>query len=339
VSRRARTLAFVSLCVVCTVVAVVAVGSAAMRAKAEQDASERAAALVKPTVDRLLAGKEPVLLFRSLDRTDGSKYGRLAIAPLKAGKPGERLLAAQKCERVDLAAGSGLCLGTPGPAGFTAMILDGSLHTIGSVRLAGVPSRTRISPDGRYGGVTAFVSGHSYADVGKFSTAATIIDLQAGKKIGDLEKDFTISLDGQPVTAHDRNFWGITFSRDGDTFYATMATGAETYLIKVSLKSRTGVVIHENVECPSLSPDETRIGYKKAVGHDPPVWRFHVLDLATGKETPLAETQPLDDQIEWLDDERVLYRSGESTWMMAADGSGEPQRWLAAADSPAIVRK
>ena len=86
------------------------------------------------------------------------------------------------------------------------------------------------------------------------------------------------------------------------------------------------------------SADGTRIGYKKAVGHDPPVWRFHVLDLATGRETPLAERQPLDDQIEWLDDDHVLYRSGEATWTMPADGSGAPRRWLAGADSPAIVR-
>ena len=54
------------------------------------------------------------MLFRSLDRADGSEYGRLALAPLAGGRPGERLLAGQKCERVDLAAGRGLCLGDAG---------------------------------------------------------------------------------------------------------------------------------------------------------------------------------------------------------------------------------
>ena len=234
--------------------------------------------------------------------------------------------------------GAGCACGTATPAGFSAKILDGTLTEVGSVRLAGVPSRTRISPDGRYGAVTSFVTGHSYADVGQFSTAATIIDLERGRKVADLERDFAITVDGKRATARDRNFWGVTFSRDGDTFYATMATGGKTYLIKASLRRRTAVSIHVNVECPSLSPDETRIGYKKAVGHDPPIWRFHVLDLATGRETALAETQPLDDQVEWLDDENVLYRSGESTWTVPADGSGAPRRWLAAGDSPAIVR-
>lgn len=336
---RGRTLAFIALCVACAGVAAVAVGSAAMRVKADEQASERAAARVKPSVDKLLGGTEPIVLFRSLERTDGSKYGNVGIAPLTGGVPGERLVTAEKCERIDLQSGRGLCLGTPGPAGFKAKILDGGLREVGSVRLAGVPSRTRISPDGRYGGVTSFVAGHSYADVGQFSTAATVIDLQAGKKYGDLEHDFEITHDGEVVTAQDRNFWGITFSKDGDTFYATMATGGRTYLVKASLKARAGTVIHENVECPSLSPDETRIGYKKAVGHNPPVWRFHVLDLATGKETALSETQPLDDQIEWLDDDHVLYRSGEATWTMNADGSGKPSRWLAGADSPAVIRR
>jgi hypothetical protein len=336
VSRRA--LLFALLCAVCAGVAGVAVVSAAMKAQDDEQASERAAAVARPTIARLLADKHPFVLFRSLDRTDGSQYGRLALAPLAGGKPGERLLAGQKCERVDLAAGRGLCLATPGPTGFKANIVDASLDETGSVRLAGVPSRTRISPDGRYGAVTSFVTGHSYADVGQFSTAATIIDLRAGKKVADLEKDFTITRDGKPVTAHDRNFWGVTFSKDGDTFYATMATGGTTYLIKASLKARTGRTIHENVECPSLSPDETRIGYKKAVGHNPSIWRFHVLDLATGKETALAETRPLDDQIEWLDRDHVLYQAGEATWTVPADGSGSPRRWMAGAGSPAIVR-
>jgi hypothetical protein len=333
-----RGLAFALLCIACLVVAVGAVATAALRTQEEDRRSEQAAAVARPTIARLLDEGQPFVLFRSLDRNDGSTYGRLALAPLEGAAAGERLLAGAKCERIDLAAGRGLCLGTPGPAGFSAKILDGALHEVDSVRLAGVPSRTRVSPDGHYGAVTSFVTGHSYADVGQFSTAATIIDLERGRKLGDLEKDFTITVDGKRATATDRNFWGVTFSRDGDTFYATMATGGHTYLIKASLRRRTGAAIHKNVECPALSPDETRIGYKKAVGHDPPIWRFHVLDLATGRETPLAETQPLDDQIEWLDNKHVLYRSGESTWTVPADGSGAPRRWLAAGDSPAIVR-
>jgi hypothetical protein len=333
-----RTLAFVVLSAACALVVIVAVAAAALNAHKEEQQSKRTAAKARPTVARLLAEKQPFVAFRSLDRDNPSNYGRLALAPLDGDTPGTPLLVGEECERVGVAGGHALCLGPPDPTGFSAKILDRTLQETGSIKLAGVPSRTRISPDGRYGAVTSFVTGHSYADVGAFSTAATLIDLRHGRKLGDLEKDFTITRDGKPVTARDRNFWGVTFSRDGDTFYATMATGGQTYLIKASISQRTGETIHENVECPSLSPDETRIAYKKNVGDNPPVWRFHVLDLATGKETALAEEQPLDDQIEWLDDDTVLYRSGEATWTMPADGSGTPHRWMAAADSPAVVR-
>jgi hypothetical protein len=206
--------------------------------------------------------------------------------------------------------------------------------------IAGVPSRTRISPDGRFAGVTAFLTGHSYAQPGQFSTAATIIDLRAGKVVGDLEKDFKVFDDGKLIGARDRNYWGLTFADDGDTFYATVATGmTNTWLIKGSIKAKRAETIHANVECPSLSPDGTRIGYKKAVGHDPTVWRFTVLDLETGRETPTAETRPIDDQVEWLDDQHLLYRDGETTWVVNADGSGEPRLWMKASDSPAIVRR
>ena len=68
------------------------------------------------------------------------------------------------------------------------------------------------------------------------------------------------------------------------------------------------------------------------------LWRFTVLDLATGKETPLAETRSLDDQIEWLDDHNMLYRNTDSTWTVPADGSGRPRAWLRSADSVVVVR-
>ena len=183
-----------------------------------------------------------------------------------------------------------------------------------------------------------FVAGHSYAAAGAFSTATTLIDLTRGEKITDLEK-FTVTKGGRQVTAVDVNYWGVTFApRDSDRLYATLATGGRTYLIEGSVRRRVAHVIHENVECPSLSPDGTRIAYKHRTGSAEDPWRLTVLNLATMRETPLAETRSVDDQAEWLDDDHVLYGRGGDVWSVPADGSGAPKRFLANADSPAVVR-
>ena len=96
------------------------------------------------------------------------------------------------------------------------------------------------------------------------------------------------------------------------------------------------MTLRRNAECPSLSPDGTRLVYKKLVGN-PPAWRYHVLELATGRETPLPETRAVDDQAEWLDDSHVLYRVEEDVWESPVAG-GRPRLYRQGADSPAVVR-
>ena len=160
--------------------------------------------------------------------------------------------------------------------------------------------------------------------------------MRSGDSIADLET-FTVSDHGRVVDAADVQFWGVTFARDSDTFYATLATGGKTHLIKGSVSGRTAEVIRDNVECPSLSPDGTRIGYKKLIG-DEGKWRLHVLDLATGADVALAETRSVDDQLEWLDDRNLLYHVGDDIWTVPADGSGTPSVYVKHADSPAVVR-
>ena len=207
-----------------------------------------------------------------------------------------------------------------------------------SMDLPGVASRARVSPDGRYGAVTLFVAGDSYAAPGAFSTRTTLIDLASGRRIGDLEQ-FTVTRAGRQVAAVDVNYWGVTFSpRDSDRFYATLATGGKTYLIEGSVSGQTAHVIHENVECPSVSPDGTRLVFKRRTGSSARPWRLTVLDLRTMRETPLAEPRSVDDQAAWLDDDHVLYNVDGSIWTVPADGQGHPTRYVAGAGSPAVVR-
>ena len=122
------------------------------------------------------------------------------------------------------------------PVGARAQIFGPDLRVRHTVQVTGIPSRARVSPDGRYGAVTLFVAGHAY-DPGSFSTQTTIIDLASGQKIADLER-FTVLRGNRQVTAVDVNFWGVTFARDSDRFYATLATGGKTYLIRGSVSQR-----------------------------------------------------------------------------------------------------
>jgi|1185.fasta_scaffold10601_2 hypothetical protein len=332
---RSRAIAFAALAVVCVAAAVTAGALAVVGARKDRAAADRAVAADAPKAGEILSSGRPFAAFRVVDRSHASMYGRMAVAALEGGKPGTPVLAGPACARIAVGAHRGLCLDLLGTQ-MAVDVLDARLRTVHSFELAGIPSRARISPDGRWGGVTAFVVGHAYAAPGTFSTSTTIIDMQAGKPVADLEKDFTVTDGGKAVKARDRNYWGLTFAGDGDTFYATLATGPRTWLIKGSIKGRRAHTIHANVECPSLSPDGTRIGYKKAVSENPKQWRFTVLDLATGKETPLSETRSVDDQLAWLDDGRLLYGDGKQSWVVAADGSGSPRPWLRNADSPTV---
>ena len=279
----------------------------------------------------------PYLVFRTLDRDDPGNYGHLAVAPL--GNLEDRTVSTASCERLHVAGGRGICVQLAGrvPLRYRARILDGDLVPRDSVPLQGFPSRARVSPDGRLGSVTSFVSGHSYAELGVFSTETTIIDLTSGTVVIDNLEDVPIDRDGERVDSIDANLWGVTFAPDSDAFYATLSTGGRTYLVKGSVRGGRMNVVRENAECPSLSPDGDRVVYKKRGGGDG-LWRFTMLDLATMRETPLAETASIDDQVEWIDGGTVAYRNGEALWSVPADGSGRPTRLTSGADSPAAVQ-
>ncbi|MEV6238552.1 hypothetical protein [Lentzea sp. NPDC051838] len=239
------------------------------------------------------------------------------------------------CQRVDVAAGTLVCLrATAVPAQSEIVVLD---RTGERLRLSewGTPSRARVSPSGNVVMWTVFRAGDSYlGGVGTFSTTAGFYDLKRGEHVGSLE-DFTLVIDGAEHTADDVNYWGITFTRDDRTFYATAASGGKTWLVKGSADARVLTSLRENVECPSLSPDGRRVAYKFRTGDR---WRLHVLDLASGADVALAEPQHVDDQPQWLDDAWVAYGRDKAIWKVPASGGGSPELVHADAASPAVAR-
>jgi len=111
-------------------------------------------------------------------------------------------------------------------------------------------------------------------------------------------------------------------------------------------------VIAGDVECPSWSPDGSRIALKRrsasgATGRV--LWRLHVLELASGKETALlTETRNVDDQVEWLNDREIVYSMPDDAqpptaatqlWALAVDGRSAPRAYLRFAYSPAVANR
>ena len=75
-------------------------------------------------------------------------------------------------------------------------------------------------------------------------------------------------------------------------------------------------------------------------------WQLQILDLAAGRETSLSEKRSVDDQLEWLDNNHVLYslpetENGSSAntniWLAAADGASAPRLFLKKAYSPSMA--
>jgi Tol biopolymer transport system component len=314
------------------------------KAHADRDRKRADAPAVVTGGDLATVGKQPRLVFRSTAL--GGEYGKVAMVPL-ANPGGPRTFTPASCERVHATAVDAICLSADRGlvTTYKSQLLDGSWSPTHDLPLTGLPSRARLSRDGSLAATTTFVFGDSYANPGKFSTR-TVVSREDGSTVGDIEK-FRLTVDGKVVTATDKNLWGVTFAADDDTFFATAATGGKTWLVKGSLSAKTIDSVRGDVECPSLSPDGTRVAFKKHGDLPAGKWHLAVYDLGTGTETLLAEQHSVDDQVEWLDNRTIVYglprtaENGAATsdvWQVPADGSGSPQVLVRDAWSPAVVR-
>jgi hypothetical protein len=332
IERTRRIWAFVALCVAAALLAGSYIAFA-VRRSAHTNVPEAADARPATPPAR------PYLMVRS---TAPDSWRRLVLFPL--GTPAAvGYVTELVCERAYLGGNRGVCLVEASQGAITnhsAEIFDESFTVRHRLPLTGLPSRTRVSTDGRRAGITVFEQGHSYAEAG-FSTRTTIIDTIAGRVFADLEQ-FTIWRDGKRFQAADFNFWGVTFAQDGNRFFATLSSGGIKYLIEGNVDAREGRVVRTGVECPSLSPDNTRIAYKHMTDRSGS-WQLRVYDLRTGAETALTmETRSVDDQVEWLDNDRVIYHitgsRGADIWVLRTDGTESPQILREYAYSPALVR-
>ncbi|MFI8964697.1 hypothetical protein ACIGO8_21585 [Streptomyces sp. NPDC053493] len=261
------------------------------------------------------------------------------VARQEPAAPGGRTALGPRCDRFHAAGPTALCLQRrPGmPARSSVLVLDRRLREQRRMSLPGIPNRARVSASGQVLAWTTFATGDSYA-TSAFSTRTSILDLRTGYLIKSIEQ-IPLTLNGRRHHAPDVNFWGVSFAADDNRFYATVATQGRTYLVEGDLRNWSARALKENVECPSLSPDGTRLAYKKKVSADPRApWRLYVLDLATLREHPTAETRSVDDQAAWTGPGTLAYGYDGAVWSVPADGTGAPRRVVARASSPVVPR-
>ncbi len=332
-TRRQRVLLMSAISAIALIVVIVFGALAYAQSKAERSAPNSVAAT---PVTRFSGAR---VEFRNT--AFGADYGKVASVPLD-DPMGARSVSPQLCDRLYSTSKLTMCLTTN-----AGIVTTWTAQQTGSQEqswsLPGVPSRTRISANSQLVAETSFVTGVSYAAVG-FATE-TIIATATGKSYGNIER-FSLLVDGAPVTAADRNIWGVTFTDDNRYFYATAASGGSTWLVRGDLVDRTLTSVQKDLECPSLSPDGTRIAFKKNGGTvSTPVWHIAILDLERMAETIVSREHSVDDQVEWLDDSTLLYghpRPGvvgdSDVWSVPVDGSTAPKVFIEHAWSPSVVR-
>ncbi|MFI6093944.1 TolB family protein [Lentzea sp. NPDC051213] len=259
----------------------------------------------------------------------------------KLAEGGARTQTELACQRFYVAGDSRVCLKLSGPGPSYAAEISRAGQQVKSVALPGIPSRAKVSRSGNVVSWTSFVTGDSYSVPGGFSTRTGFYDVRTGESVESLEH-FAATVEGSPLTARDINYWGLTVGSDDRTFYATLASGGFTWLVKGDLVAKTVTSLRRDAECPSLSPDGTKVAYKKRIGRLGP-WDLAVLDLASGTEKRLPGTAGIDDQATWLNSNELAFAAVPknaklpAVHVVPADGSQPATVLIPDATSPSPV--
>lgn len=281
----------------------------------------------------------PFVMFRTLGPT--AVHGRVSMVRLDA--PGStRYVSELSCARLHFAGGRGLCL-TEEPVGTSvvhaAYIFDRAFTRGPRIELTGIPTRVRVSPDGRRAAITVYGEEHSPDGEERLATNTIVVDLAAGSVVANL-REFAIDRAGFPPLEGPLDFASVTFDRDADRFYATLSTASDRFLVTGSVTDRRLTLVAPGLASEAVSPDGKRIVVKKRVG-DRGYWQVLVFDLTTKSEAALNQgLRSIDDQVEWLDAGHVVYHDatdrGTDVWALSTDGVTPPQLLIVDAYSPAV---
>ena len=280
-----------------------------------------------------------------VNRVPGDDYGRLAIRHAD----GTRTLLDRTCMRVHISADHGVCLSRdPGVVPqFTTTFFESANPEIEIKSYpSALPSRARISPDGTFSAVTAFVTGTSYVDIGTETTTLVTIDEIESTSLLRGARAFDVISDEPRFDNLDPQYWGISFV-DENEFYITGYFGTAPEILRGTLDDMTFEPTGWVGSCPSVSPDGKTVVYKDMLPNGD--FELVAVDVATQEKWKLGETRSVDDQVEWLDNDTILYalhpEGGDNPvqpefdiWMIDIAEGSEPVLFLPNADSPAVAR-
>lgn len=234
-----------------------------------------------------------------INRVPGDEYGLIGYIDPQ----GDRHITEFDCARLDLNEHGGICLSATAGFGGTGRgyILDPSLNPLSHFGV-NEPSRAAVSPDGSVVAWTGFSLGHDYLNSGEFATTTQLVSVD--RNIGvNLEVAFTTYREGEVVEDFDRNYWGVTFI-DNDRFYATLGLNDGTSIVEGRVSNSRIDVVFDNATCPEVSPDGTTIVAKERRGD---FFQLIAIDVASGLRRDLGETRSVADQVEWADEDTILY--------------------------------
>jgi hypothetical protein len=280
----------------------------------------------------------PFVLFRTLAPPEA--HGHVALLRLDPPE-GPRLLTTLSCLRVHYAAGGGVCVvneTVKTVSMHAAYAFDGTLARGRRIALAGVPTRVRVAPNGRHAAITTYQEEET-PEGERLAIDSIVVDLRTGRTLADL-RQFRLDNDGLPPIARPIDVSSVAFERDSDRFFAAVASSSEHYLVAGSISERRMTAIRTGVASESLSPDGQQLVVKKMGEHG--FWRLAVIDLRTWHERQLVHERSVDDQVEWLDNDHVLYHDADenssSLWMLPVDGVNGPRLFVRDAVSGVVQR-
>ena len=152
---------------------------------------------------------------------------------------------------------------------------------------------------------------------------------------------------GSRIAPIDRNYWGVTFAADDDHFYATVAFGGRDPPGSRADLDPAVDTMRTDAECPSLSPDGTRVAYKKRGDRGPgrlAARHARPRDRQGDASSPRAAASTT--RSSGSTTQRIVYgmpgqgsnAAQTDVWVVAADGTGSPAVLIEKAWSPAVVR-